>query len=86
LRVTWRVVVPLAVSLAWALACLVGLPLLLGGSLSVLLLTIPDLGWVLTLSGVVALAWGVGRAILAVRTLHRRAQPNVPAQAETVSA
>jgi hypothetical protein len=86
LRVTWRVVVPLVVGLAWALACLVGLPLLLGGSLPVLLLTIPDLGWVLTLSGVVALAWGAGRAVLALRTLHRRAQPTVPAQAETVSA
>jgi hypothetical protein len=61
--------------------------LLLGGSLAVLLLTIPDLAVVLAASGVVALAWGVTRAVLAVRTLRRhRAGRAVPAQAETVSA
>jgi CubicO group peptidase (beta-lactamase class C family) len=87
IRVTGRVIVPLAVSLAWALVCLVGLPLLLGGSLSVLLLTIPDLAVLLVASGVVALAWGVCRAILATRVLRRHdAEPAVPAQVETVSA
>ena len=87
IRVTGRVVVPLVMSLAWALVCLVGLPSLLGGSLSVLLLTIPDLAVVLVLSGAVALAWGACRAILATRVLRRHdAEPAVPAQAETVSA
>jgi CubicO group peptidase (beta-lactamase class C family) len=87
IRVTGRVVLPLLVGLAWALACLVGLPLLLGGSLAVLLLTIPDFAVVLAASGVVALAWGATRAVLAVRTLRRhRPEPPVPAQAETVSA
>jgi CubicO group peptidase (beta-lactamase class C family) len=86
-RVTGRVVLPLLVSLAWALACLVALPLFLGGSVSVLLLTIPDLAVVLVGSGAVALAWGVTRAVLVVRTLRRRpAGPAVPVQAETVSA
>jgi CubicO group peptidase (beta-lactamase class C family) len=87
IRVTGRVVLPLLVGLAWALVCLVGLPLFLGGSLSVLLLTIPDFAVVLLGSGVVALAWGVTRAVLAVRTLRRhRPEASVPAQAETVSA
>jgi CubicO group peptidase (beta-lactamase class C family) len=87
IRVTGRVVVPLVVSLAWALVCLVGLPLLLGGSLSVLLVTVPDFAVVLVLSGAVAAAWGVTRAILATRVLRRHdAEPAVPAQAETVSA
>jgi CubicO group peptidase (beta-lactamase class C family) len=87
LRVTGRIVVPLVVSLAWALVCLVGLPSLLGGSLSVLLFTIPDFGVVLVASGVVAAAWGVCRAVLAARTIRRhRAEPAVPPQAETVSA
>jgi hypothetical protein len=87
IRVVGRIVVPLVVSLVWALVCLVGLPLFLGGSLPVLLLTTPDLGVVLAGSGVVALAWGVTRAILAVRTLRRnRAESAVPAKVETVSA
>jgi CubicO group peptidase (beta-lactamase class C family) len=87
IMVTGRIVVPLVVSLAWALVCLVGLPLLLAGSLSVLLLTIPDLAVLLVGSGAVALTWGMCRAILAVRALRRHvAEPTVPAQAETVSA
>jgi CubicO group peptidase (beta-lactamase class C family) len=87
LRVTGRIVVPLLLNLVWALVCLVGLPRLLGGSQSFVLLTTPDFGVVLIASGVVALAWGVGRAILAVGTLRRRAaEPAVPAQVETVSA
>jgi CubicO group peptidase (beta-lactamase class C family) len=85
-RVTGRVVVPLLASLVWALVCLVGLPWLLGGSWSVVLLTMPDFGWVLLASGVVAAVWGVGRAVLAVGTLRRRAaEPAVPAQINTVS-
>jgi len=85
--VAGRIVVPLMVGLAWALVCLVGLPLLLGGSLAVLLLTIPDFAVTLVASGVVAAAWGACRAILAVRMLRRhRAEPAVPAQVETVSA
>jgi CubicO group peptidase (beta-lactamase class C family) len=86
IRVTARVVLPLLVGLAWALVCLVGLPML-GGSLSLLLLTTPDLGWLLVASGTVSLVWGVTRAVLAVSTLRRRpVDPATPAQVETVSA
>jgi hypothetical protein len=117
IRVTVRVVLPLLVGLAWALVCLVGLPML-GGSLreaaadigrllaadadwllvavlddlhwahrASLLLTTPDLGWLLVASGTVSLVWGVTRAILAVSTLRRRpVDPATPAQVETVSA
>jgi CubicO group peptidase (beta-lactamase class C family) len=85
IRVTARVVLPLLVGLAWALVCLVGLPML-GGSLSLLLLTTPDLGWLLVASGTVSLVWGVTRAVLAVSTLRRRpVDPATPAQVETVS-
>jgi CubicO group peptidase (beta-lactamase class C family) len=87
LRVTARIAVPLLVSLAWTLVCVVGLPSLLGGSLSLLLVTVPDLAVLLVASGAVAAAWGVCRAVLAARTIRRhRAEPAVPAQAETVSA
>jgi CubicO group peptidase (beta-lactamase class C family) len=84
-RVTGRIVVPLVVNLAWALVCLVGLPVFLGGSLSVLLLTMPDFAVVLVTSGIIAAAWGAGRTILAVRTVRRHhAEPAAPAQVETV--
>jgi len=87
IRMAGRIVAPLVANLAWALVCLVGLPSLLGGSLSALLLTIPDFAVVLLSSGVVALAWGACRAFLAVRTLRgHRAGPAVPAQLETVGA
>jgi CubicO group peptidase (beta-lactamase class C family) len=96
IRVTARVVLPLLVGLAWALVCLVGLPpdpglpiwlAALGGSLSLLLLTTPDLGWLLVASGTVSLVWGVTRAVLAVSTLRRRpVDPATPAQVKTVSA
>jgi hypothetical protein len=96
LRVTARVVLPLLVSLAWALVCLVGLPPVpelpiwlaaLGGSLSLLLLTTPDLGWLLVASGTVSLVWGVTRAVLAVSTLRRRpVEPATPAQVKTARA
>ncbi len=85
-RVTGRVVVPVLLNLVWALLCLVGLPALLGGSLPALLLLMPDLGTVLVLSGVVAAAWGIGRAALAVRALHRHgAERAVPPQVKTVN-
>jgi hypothetical protein len=59
----------------------------LGGSLSLLLLTTPDFAVVLMGSGVLAAAWGITRAILAVRTLRRHpAEPAAPVQVETVSA
>jgi CubicO group peptidase (beta-lactamase class C family) len=77
--VAGRIVVPLMVNLAWALVCLVGLPMLLGGSLSVLLLTTPDFAVVAVASGIVAAAWSILRAILAVRTIRRHhAEPAVP--------
>jgi CubicO group peptidase (beta-lactamase class C family) len=87
IRVMGRIVLPLLVGLAWALVCLVVLPVLLGGSLSLLLLTTPDFAVVLTGSGVLAATWGVTRAILAVRTLRRHpTEPAAPVQVETVSA
>jgi CubicO group peptidase (beta-lactamase class C family) len=85
-RVTARVVLPLLVGLAWALVCLVVLPML-GGSLSLLLLTTPDFAVVLVASGTIALAWGATRAVLATRALRRPgAEPAAPAQVETATA
>jgi hypothetical protein len=48
--------------------------------------TMPEFAVVLATSGTVAAAWGVCRAILAVRTLRRHhAEPAAPAQVEIVS-
>lgn len=51
-------------NLTWAGFCLVKLPTFAMTSLSTLRFFIPDFGWVLTLSGGLALAWAIVRPIL----------------------
>jgi hypothetical protein len=63
-RVLRDVVVPAIGNLVWAGVALVGLPTLLGGSLWMLQLQIPDVASVLTISGGVALVWAVLRSLL----------------------
>ncbi len=87
-RATARIVLPLLANLAWALVCLVGLPLFMAGSLSAVLLLFPDMGVVLLASGAIAAAWGIARAALAIGALRRPASdhsiPPTP-QINTVS-
>jgi CubicO group peptidase (beta-lactamase class C family) len=62
---------PLIVNLFWGLLLLVGVPTLLGGyPLSFLMYATPDLGYFLTVSGGVALAWSVMRTVLAYFALR----------------
>jgi hypothetical protein len=51
-------------NLALAAITLIGVPALLGVPLSFLMYLIPDLGYTLAISGVVALAWGGTQAVL----------------------
>ena len=55
---------PLFTNLAWAGLALVLVPALLAGSLSLLTLQIPDVGYTVVASGSVALAWAVVRTVL----------------------
>jgi CubicO group peptidase (beta-lactamase class C family) len=72
-RAVWRqVVLPLMGHALVTLLFLVLIPtLLLGGSLSMTMLTAPDLGTTLLMAGALALGWGLLRTILALHLLRR---------------
>jgi Beta-lactamase len=71
----WRIGLSLAVSLAWALLILVLVPRQLGPPLLVLARPIPDLTYILLVSAIVAIGWGIARAIWAYAVL-RKAENN----------
>ena len=66
-----RIGLSLALSLVWAVLVLVLVPKQLGLPLQVVAQGMPDLAYLLLLSGVVALCWGIARSIWAYTTLHR---------------
>ena len=77
LRIGLRVGLPLLVSWTWALLVLVGLPRIIRAPLPAVLMGLPDLGYPLVASAVLAFGWGLARVIWAVRTL-RSTLPSVP--------
>jgi CubicO group peptidase (beta-lactamase class C family) len=70
LRIGIRVGLPLLVSWSWALIVLVGLPRIISAPLPAILMGLPDLGYLLVASAVLAFGWGLARAIWAIRTLR----------------
>jgi hypothetical protein len=70
LRIGLRVGVPLLVSWTWALIVLVGLPRIIRAPLSAVLMGLPDLGYPLVGSAILAFGWSLVRAIWAIRTLR----------------
>jgi EmrB/QacA subfamily drug resistance transporter len=66
-----RIALALALSLAWAVLILVLVPKQLGLPLLVVAQGLPDLAYLLLLSGAVALCWGIVRSIWAYATLRR---------------
>ena len=66
-----RIALALALSLGWAVLVLVLVPKQLGLPLLVVAQGLPDLAYLLLLSGVVALCWGIVRSIWAYATLRR---------------
>jgi hypothetical protein len=77
LRIGVRVGLPLLVSWTWALIVLVGLPRIIQAPLPAVLMGLPDLGYPLVASAIIASVWGLARAIWAIRTL-RTPPPGVP--------
>ena len=61
---------PLLVSWSWALIVLVGLPRMIDAPLPALLMGLPDLGYPLVASAVLAFSWGLVRVIWAIRNLR----------------
>jgi len=72
--VALRVGVPLVLNVGWGLFMLIGYPSLLY-PLSPTLLIVPDLGYLVVVSGVVALSWGILRTVLAYFALRQRGTP-----------
>lgn len=70
LRIGLRVGLPLLVSWSWALIVLVGLPRMIRAPLPAVLMGLPDLGYPLVASAVLAFGWGLARMIWAIRTLR----------------
>jgi hypothetical protein len=77
LRIALRVGLPLLVSWTWAFIVLAGLPRMIRAPLPAVLMGLPDLGYPLVASAVLAFGWGLARAIWAIRIL-RTAPPDVP--------
>jgi CubicO group peptidase (beta-lactamase class C family) len=75
LRIGLRVGMPLLVSWTWALIVLVGLPQMIRAPLPAVLMGLPDLGYPLVASAVLAFGWGLARAVWAVRTLRTPPTP-----------
>jgi CubicO group peptidase (beta-lactamase class C family) len=75
LRIALRVGLPLLVSWSWALVVLVGLPRVIRAPLPAMLMGLPDLGYPLVASAVLALGWGLARTVWAIRTLRTPPTP-----------
>ncbi len=69
-----HIVLPLALYLLLALTFLLGVPTLFGWSWALLLLTLPDVGTVALVSGVLALGWAIIRSGVALAALRRRSR------------
>ena len=80
-----RIALSLALSLGWAVLILVLVPKQLGLSLLVAAQGLPDLAYVLLLSGMVALGWGIVRTIWAYATLRVAARSHGDAQRATTA-
>ena len=75
LRIGLRVGLPLLVSWTWAVLVLVGVPRIIRAPLSAVLMGLPDLGYPLVASAVLAFVWGLARAIWAIRVLRTPPTP-----------
>ena len=75
LRIGLRVGLPLLVSWTWALLVLVGLPQVIRAPLPAVLMGLPDLGYPLVASAVLAFGWGLARAVWAILTLRTPRTP-----------
>jgi hypothetical protein len=69
-----RVGVPLVLNVGWGLFMLIGYPQILY-PLTPTLLLVPDLGYLVVVSGVVALSWGILRTVLAYIALRQSRTP-----------
>jgi CubicO group peptidase (beta-lactamase class C family) len=75
LRRGWHLLPPLVLNFIWAallLALLIRAPIFAGGTLPTLLIHVPDLGYTLLLTLVIALAWPLLRTVFVLSGFHAR--------------
>ena len=73
-----HIVLPLFLNLVWALITLIVLPkIMFALPLTILATGLPDLGYTLMASGLIALVWGVLRTVLVYTASRRRSQANL---------
>jgi CubicO group peptidase (beta-lactamase class C family) len=78
-RVTWHLLPSLIINTLWGLVALMFIPMIIGGgSLSALIVFVPELGYLLLVSGVVALVWAATRGGLVLWSSKSAAQLKVP--------
>ena len=76
-RVGRHIVMPLILNLVWALITLVLLPkLIFGLPLMIFATGLPDLGYTLLVSGLIALGWGILRTVLIYSASRARSKAN----------
>jgi len=86
-RVGRQIVLPLIVNLFWALIALVVLPkMMFGLPLMILATGLPDLGYTLLISGLIALAWGILRTALAYSASRAQSKTNAALMASEAAA
>jgi hypothetical protein len=74
-RVGRQIVLPLALNLVWALITLILLPkLIFGLPLMIFATGLPDLGYTLLVSGLIALGWGILRVVLVYSASRARSK------------
>jgi CubicO group peptidase (beta-lactamase class C family) len=79
----WRIGLALALSLGWALSILVLLPRQMGVPVLVMAQPFPDLTYILVVSAIVALGWGIVRAIWAYSVLRKAGSKEMAANVPT---
>jgi hypothetical protein len=78
-RVSWHLLPSLIINTLWGLVALMFIPRIIGaGSLSDLTVFVPELGYLLLASGMVALAWAATRGGLVLWSSKSAAQLKVP--------
>ena len=71
----WHIGLPCILNIAWGLLLLVVLPGLFGYPLSFFLYIAPDFGYLLLISGTIALVWSIVRTLLAILALRQKSEP-----------
>jgi hypothetical protein len=82
-----NIILPLILNLVWALITLVVLPkMIFGLPLLIFAAGLPDMGYTLLVSGLIALGWGILRTVFVYSASRARSKTNAPLLANEAAA